>query len=511
MAGALSACTKISSQTGANRGTNPWTIPGVLRIGIAEEPDDLNPVLGQQEIDVDISKFWAGYLVDEDDQGHLIPDLATVVPSLDNGGISKDGRTITYHLRPGVLWHDDTPFDAADVIFTWRAIMNPDNPVPSRSGYELIEAIQARNPHLVQIHLRHAYAPFVSTFLSPAAAYGYCVLPAHLLARDANIAHASYNTHPIGTGPYRVVSYEPDSQLRMVANPHYWQGQPKLREIDIRVVPNDDTLATLVRTHEIDFFYRVPHLISRTLRGMPGVAIVSSPFTRYSDLALNTQSPLLDDVRVRQALVYATDRPTLIANVTAGADVLADSDQPAFLWAHDDSVKKYPYDPAAAARLLDAAGWRRVGGGIRVKDGIPLRLGLAGIAGDTVSMKARELMQQQWRAVGIDTEIKTYPSDILYAPMADGGIEQTGHYDVALEAFANGADPDDSILFECRWRPPQGENVYRFCNRALDLAEEEALASNAQPVRKRPTPASQRSWRKTFPSSRFGSPATTSR
>ncbi len=453
-------------------------------MGIAEEPDDLNPVLGQQEIDVDISKFWAGYLVDEDDAGNLIPDLASIVPTLANGGISADGRTITYHLRDGVTWQDGAPFDAGDVIFTLRAIMNPDNPVPSRSGYELIDSMRTLGRHEVLVHLRRAYAPFVSMFLSPAGAYGYCVLPAHLLPRDGKIAHASYNTMPVGTGPYRVVSYESDSQIRMVSNPHYWRGAPKLRELDVRIVPNDNTLATLVKTHEIDFFFRVPHVVSRSLRGTAGVRIVSSPFTRYADLGLNTQSPILSDVRVRQALVYATDRQGIIDNVAAGADVLADSDQPPFLWAHDDAVRKYAYDPAAAGRLLDAAGWRMSPGGVRMKNGVPLRLGLAGVAGDSVSLKARELMQQQWHQAGIDVDIKSYPSDILYAPLSAGGIEMTGHYDVVLEGFANGADPDDSILFECRWMPPQGENVYRFCDHALDALEEEALANNARPVRK---------------------------
>ena len=481
---ALFACTKISTESGTGHGSNPWTVPGVVRIGIAREPDNLNPVIGQQQVDVDLSKFWAGYLIEDDDQNRIIPALASSVPSLENGGISPDGRTITYHFRRGVKWQDGIPFTARDVVFTWRAIMNPDNPVPSRAGYELIESIRTPDPFTAVILLRRAYAPFVTMFLSPVGAYGYCVLPAHLFPSDANVAHAAYSTMPIGTGPYRVVSYEPDSVVRMIANPGYWQGPPKLREVDVRIVPDENTLATLVKTREIDFYDQVPHAITRQLRGTPGVRIISTPFTRYADLGLNTHDPLLSDVRVRQALVFATDRPTLIEKVTTGADVLADSDQPPFLWAHDDDVRRYPYDPSAASRLLDAAGWRMGPDGLRQKNGVVLRLGLAGIAGATESLEARELIQQQWRQVGIDTVIKSYPSDILYGPASDGGIEMTGHFQVVLEGFSNGADPDDSILFECRWIPPNGENVYRFCDRSFDGAEEAALASYSRSVRK---------------------------
>lgn len=476
-------CTKISSQISVGTG-NAWTIPGVLRLGMAQEPDNLNPVLGQQAVDVDISMFWAGYLIGHDDRGRFIPELADDVPSLQNGGISKDGRTIRYRLRDGALWQDGAPFTADDVIFTWHTVMNPNNPVPSRVGYELIQSITKQNAHIIVIRLSRPYAPFVATFLSPVAAYAYCVLPAHLLARYPNIMHAGYNIMPIGTGPYRVAQYEPDSHIRLVANDRYWRGQPKLKEVDIRIIPSDNTLATLIKTHEIDMYYRVPHEITRTLHNIEGIAIVSSPFTRYTDLGLNLTNPILSDVRVRQALVYASDRQTLLAKVTNASDILATTDQPPFLWAHNSRVKQYAYDPALAAKLLDEAGWHLGPDGLRYRNGTPLHLGLSGVAGDSVSIMARELLQQQWRQVGIDTEIKSYPSDILYAPASEGGIELTGHFDVVLEGFANGVDPDDSVLFECRWLPPRGENVYRFCDPSLDTVEEAALASNALETRK---------------------------
>jgi peptide/nickel transport system substrate-binding protein len=480
---AAAGCSKVSTSTSAGAG-NPWTHPGVLRMGIREQPDDLNPVLGQEAIDVDLSMLWAGYLVGQDDRGDLMPELAAEVPTLANGGISRDGMTITYHLRPGVLWQDGAPFTADDVIFSWHAVMNPDNPIPSRGGYELIRSITKLGAYDIVVHLSRPYAPFVAAFFSPVAEWGYCVLPQHLLGRLHDIGHAAYNTMPIGTGPFRVVQYEPDNLVRLVANDRYWRGAPGLREIDVRIVGNDNTLATLIKSHEIDFDYRVPHIISRTLSGLDGVTVVRAPFKLYYDIGFNLASPIISDVRVRKALAYATDRSALDAKVEAGADILAQTDQPPFSWAFDPRATRYDFDPDRASLLLDSAGWHLGADGVRWKNGMPLDIGLAGDVGDAASNEAEEVIQAQWRRVGVRVEIKTYPTDILDGPAADGGIELSGKYDTVLENFASGADPDDSSLFECRWIPPAGENFYRICDPALDAAEEDALSHNDFATRK---------------------------
>jgi peptide/nickel transport system substrate-binding protein len=464
-------------------GPNAWTVPGVLRIGARLVPDNLNPVIGTQGIDTDLAMLWASFLITLDDKSQLVPDLAAVVPSLENGGISRDGLTITYHLRRGVKWQDGVPFTADDVRFTWHAIMNPQNTVPSRSGYDLISRIDEPDKFTVVVHLTKPYAPFLRAFLTLSST-SYCVLPVHLLGNMPDINHADFNNMPIGTGPFRVASNEKDTEIRFVANPQYFRGPPKLKEIDYRIVPNDNTLLTQIRTHEIDMYYRASEAQAPTLASIPGTTVYMTPFTRFGDIGFNAGNPPLDDVRVRRALAYATNKTELIQKITHGVNIPADSDQPPFLWAHDDHVTRYDYDPSRAAALLDAAGWKMGPDGIRQKDGRPLSLLMAGYNGSATVNAAQEVIQREWKDVGVEIEIKNYPSDLLYAPAAEHGIEQSGKFDAIFESWGNGSDPDDAVLFECGSAPPNGWNVYHFCSPALDAAERIALSVNDEPRRK---------------------------
>ncbi|MGH7662423.1 MAG: ABC transporter substrate-binding protein, partial [Vulcanimicrobiaceae bacterium] len=130
----VAGCVKESGE--GSGGRHPWTQPHVLRIVNVSEPDSLNVEIGNQQIDVDLSMFWAGYLLNYDDHNRFVPELATEEPTLRNGGIRPGGKTIVYHLRRGVRWQDGAPFTADDVVFSYRAVMNPRNNVNSRTGYD---------------------------------------------------------------------------------------------------------------------------------------------------------------------------------------------------------------------------------------------------------------------------------------------------------------------------------------------------------------------------------------
>lgn len=489
---ALAACTRVATtQSGPNdeKGggsgqRHPWTRPGILRLASLTEPDTLNTALSTSQVSVDIAMFWAGYLFNYDDKNQLVPELATEVPTLANGGISKNGLMITYHLRKGVQWQDGAPFDAGDVVFSWRTIMNPNNNIQTRTGYDRITAIDTPDRWTAVVHLKSPYAPFVNSFLTMSST-PYAVFPKHLLAQYHDINQIPYNSKPLGTGPFIVKEWQRGQMIRMVANPHYWRGAPKLKEVQYRAIPDENTLTTGVRTHEIDFWYNVGATNYPVASKIPATHVVLTPFTQFSLIGFNTKRPVMSEVAVRRALALATDRKRLIDTVTFGVQLLADGDQPAFSWAHDPNLKSIPFDPAQARSTLDAAGWKPGPDGIRVKNGRRLHLQIATTTGGAVGNRLAVLLQSAWKDIGVEAEVKPYASAIMFANYQSGGILQGGKFDVQFSSWLNGVDPDDDTLFACDQIPPNGQNQYRFCNKELDAQEQIALTSYDEAVRKK--------------------------
>lgn len=481
---ALAACTRTTGTPAAAGARHPWTHPGVLRLAGSFDPDTLNPLVGDFQVDVDLAMFWAGFLFRYDDRDRLVPDLATAVPTLENGGISRDGRTIVYHLRRGVTWQDGAPFDASDVVFSWRAVMNPRNNVSTRIGYDDVERIDVRDPYTIAVRLKRPYAPFVATFFSMSGTV-YPVLPKHLLARYPDLNRVPYNSAPIGTGPFRVQEWHRGQTLRMVANPRYWRGAPKLKEVAYQIVPDDNTLLTLMKSHGADLWYEAPPSLSREASSISGTHPVLTPFTQYAQIGFNLERPVMRELAVRRALAYATDRAKIISSVTFGVDVPGEGDQPAFSWAHDARLAPIPYDPERARMTLDAAGWKPGSGGIRVKDGRPLRVEIATTTGSATGSRAAVLLQSAWRAIGVDAQVKTYASALMFASYGAGGIVQSGKYDAAFFSWVNGVDPDDSFLFMCDQFPPAGQNSWRFCDPEVDREERIALTHYDRATRKK--------------------------
>ena len=447
-----------------------------------QTPDNLNVLLGTQAVDIDLSAFFGAYLFRCRDDNRLVPELATRVPTLRNGDISRDGLRVTYHLRQGVKWQDGAPFGADDVIYTWHQMLNPANAVVSRVGYDIVARVDKRDGFTIDVHLKRPFAPFVSTFFSMANHPDF-ILPKHLLQRYADINRVPFNSQPVGTGPFKIARYEKGAGITFVANDSYWRGPPKLRRIEYRIVESDSTLLTLLESHGIDFYYRAAENQAPSLRNIAGTRVLEVPFARFTDLGFNAAHRMLADVRVRRALVYGLDRNALIRKVAHGVALLGDTDQAPFSWAYNPDATHYPYDPQQAAALLNAAGWRVSANGVRVKDGRPLQIDLVSFTGSATATGVEVFAQEAWRRLGVDVAIKNYSSAQLYETLSAGGIEQSGKFDVIFENWTDGSDPDDSILVRCDMAPPAGWNVYHFCDPIVDDAETRAMSSYDPAVR----------------------------
>jgi len=484
---AIAACSKIGTSTAPNA-IGAGTIPGIYRYDDIQEPSTMNPILRTEAVSSDIDMFVMGFFYNNDNKMRPIPELATEVPTLQNGGISKDGLTITYHLRKGVKWQDGAPFTARDVIFTWQAIMNPKNNVETRSGYDKIASIEAVGDYEVKVHLKQVYGPAVATFF----AFGglYPVLPAHLLEQQnatGDLNHAAFNTHPIGTGPFRFVQWVHGDRIELEANPNYWRGPPKLKRIIFRIVADDNTILVQLKTHETDGWFRAASQLWPQIKQLPayGYNVQLEPSLAFSHLDLNMQNPIFGDLRVRQAIHYAIDVQEIINNVTHGIGIPAQADIAPFSWAYNPNAPWFHYDPAKAAQLLTQAGWVPGPDGIRQKNGQRLSFTLSAVTGGKSGEATEALLQQQFKKVGIEVTIKNYPASLFFATMGGGGILQNGKYDIALYAWVESIDPDDNSLYSSSQIPPHGQNSLFWKDPVLDAAEVGQLGSLDQNVRKK--------------------------
>jgi peptide/nickel transport system substrate-binding protein len=485
----VSACTKVGDETSASSTAHAsGTIPGELRIAIQREPNTLNPILSAFTTEGLLNRLTFDTLLSVDGSGkHVVPILATEVPTLQNGGISRDGLTITYHLHSGVKWQDGVPFTSKDVKFSWQAVMNDNNNVNERVGYEDVARVDTPNDTTVVFHLKHRFAPFVNTVFAESD-NPICVVPEHLLAKYPSINQVPFNEAPIGTGPFRVAEWVRGDHITLVANDDYFRGKPKLRRIVVREIPDENTSLNALRSHDIDWIFEASPELYKQLKAMPDVNVILNPQPQTLGLGMNLSRPPLDDVRVRRAIAYAVDKQAIVEKNTGGSATVAWADQPAYSWAYEPDVAKYPADPVKAKALLAQAGWTPGSGGIVRKNGKPLSLQIAYNVENATRRAVAVQVQAMLSAVGIDAQIKAYPANLFFATYGQGGVMTTGKFDLSVFGWIAGYDPDDHSLFDCddipRASHPDGVNYFRYCSPAMDAAQRAALGTYDQNARK---------------------------
>ncbi len=467
--------------TGCSHGAANDHVAGTIRLVALQDPPGFNPLITDNADLQDLVPLIHGFLLGADARGAATPDLVEVVPSVPNGGVSRDGLTIRYHLRRGVRWQDGAPFDARDVVFSFHAAMNPKNDVPDRSGFDDIASVRAPSPYEVDVRLRRPYSPALATFFSDGANDPYAILPAHLLGSLPDLNRAAYNAQPIGLGPYRVVRWERGSRVVLEADPHYRFGAPKIARVDVRIVPDSNTALTLWQSNALDVFPVRGFAGGRAmLEGARGVTFgreFLSDHYQFNYVMLNVTAGALRDVRVRRAIVRGVDVGHIEERVRGELYRPGDGDRLPGQFAYDATIRQASYDPAAAGKLLDAAGWRMGAGGVRVRDGVPLGVEIVGITGSSGAERFNVQLLAALQALGIRASLKTYQYDLAFNSAQSGGIFANGKFGLTLYGWQPGEDADHSYLFRCDTRPPNGENYGRICDPIIDAAAKREIES----------------------------------
>ena len=393
----------------------------------------LNPLYATTNAEQAVSKLLFSSLYGYDTTGHLRGDIATSMT------LDPNGKIYTVTLRPGAKWHDGTDVTAADVAFTVGLMKNPSARSTMYASWKDIEA-EAIDAQTIKFTLPAVYAAFPQ-------ALTFSILPEHVLKKvDSHILReSSFSTNPVGSGPFQVrlvqVINEGNGRkiVNMGANEKYYRGAPRVDRFQLHVYGTMDEIASALRTGEVSAASDVSAAVGRNMKTNDRYDVISKPVNNGVYAIINTTRPLVKDVQVRRALQLATNSDAIRHNVFSSPPALDLPFVPGQL--NGDDIPKRPVANAeAAAKLLDAAGWKVGDDGIRAKDGQQLKLSVVTRKNSNYE-EVIETLAGQWRKVGMAVEAR------VVDPTAAGQnftqlVLQPRDYDVLVDELVIGADPD---------------------------------------------------------------------
>jgi len=315
--------------------------PGELRVAIPWTPENLDPTMNLSSFRAMVGVSLFDSLVGRDAENRIVPQLAESWRLVDE-------VTWQLKLRRGVVFHDGEPFNAEAVRFTFQRVLDPEQKSPNRANVAEIVRVEVVDDYTVNLVTRQPYAPLVNRLLD------FAIVPPKYVAEKGNQGMA---LRPVGTGPYRLVELIKDDRMVVEAFDRHWRGAPKIKRIVYKAIPEPFTRAAALRNNEIDLVTTMPPSLARELERTPGIRVqrVASSWIIY--LGLNALKKPLSDVKVRQALNYATDVDAIIKNVLEGHGRKLEGPLTPQMFGYDAAVKGYTPDPARARKLLVEAGY----------------------------------------------------------------------------------------------------------------------------------------------------------
>ncbi|MBI3448106.1 MAG: hypothetical protein HY049_04180 [Acidobacteria bacterium] len=439
---------------------------GTVVFAEAAEPANLNCLRSSDSPVINICRWVGDSLLAYDRDLAVVPRLASSYE------LAPDGRTLTFHLRKGVRWHDGKPFTADDVLYTIRQIRAPGARILGTlaTHFASLESVTAPDEFTVVSRYREPYARAVDTWIRTT------ILPAHLPFEPG--ADAPTDRRPIGTGPFRFVTWDPQERIVLEANPDYFLGRPHLDRIVVRFLPDLHTRSMAALAGDVDISNLATGDIPESDAGLP-VRTVRFPANGVIAVIWNVRESrhLFADARVRRALALGFDRQGYIDRILKG---LARPSTSTFLpesWAHDPRVKPLPYDPDLARKLLRKAGWRdRDGDGILDTASGPAAFTLTYPAGQPPIETLAVLLQSSFKNLGLDVRLEPLEYHVCNQRV------QEHQFEAAVKPWGLDSDPDPSDFFESsRW--PGGQNFGGYASAEIDRLVEQGLHTMAIPER----------------------------
>ncbi len=376
-------------------------------IAVAEEPTDLSPLAGYAEHGA--AKLYDG-LVEFEANLEPSPALATSLPEP-----APDGRSWTVRLRPGVTFADGSPFEAADVVATYRALLDPARESPVRHRFSMLKTVTQVDTATVRFELTAPYAPFPK-----------------LLTLGIVSSESVATDKPVGTGPYRLESWTRGARLVLAANESHWDGAPSVSKVTVEFVPDDETRATMLRDGKLDGAALPPAYADR-FEDTDGLFVAVHSAADVRAVVLPAGNPVTGDPDLRLALNHAVNREAMVKDALGGKGRVATTPMPGVLAEFVEPEAGFETDLTQALDTLAASGWVPGPDGVRAKNGAQAAFTVRYRTGDSLSAALAEAFAADARAVGIQVtpESTGDPTALTSGPM--------------VVSFGDPFDPDPAL------------------------------------------------------------------
>ncbi|MDD5089421.1 MAG: peptide-binding protein [Candidatus Wallbacteria bacterium] len=433
----------------------------------------LNPLLYTDSASGDIIALVFNGLVRRNENLELTGKLA------ETWEVSSDGKIITFQLRKNVLWHDGEPFTADDVKFTYDTIMDPNTKTPSRNSFSLVQTLEVLDSHTVRAIYKEPFAPALSRW-----AIG--IIPKHLFENE-DINTSKHNQKPIGTGPFQFLSWTPDDQIALEAFDRYFDGRPYVDRYIYKIIPDPSMAFLSMLRNEIDIMGLTKDQYNKQANSEAFLSrfnVYVYPSTAsYSYIGYNLNKPKFSDRSVRQALTMAIDRQIIVDEILYGYGKILTGPFAPTDWAYDQSIPPFPYDPAAAVKLLEKSGWVDTDGdGYRERNGEKLEIELATNNGNETRKLVVSLVRSFWEKVGIRTIVQEVAWNVLMN-MCD-----SKEFDAIVLGWDLGRDPDHYGIWHSAQIPDEQNknrnNFISYSNPEADRLWEQGRTTFDQTRRK---------------------------
>lgn len=422
-------------------------------VGSIGDARSLIPILASDTASAEICGLVFNSLVKYDKDINLVPELCISWQILDKG------LTILFHLRTDVYWHDGVRFNARDVEFTFKKLIDPNTKTPYSGDFEKVKSLEVVDDYTLKVTYKEPFSPGL-------ASWGMWIMPKHILEKE-DFNNTLFARSPVGTGPYKFGFWKTQEKIVLEANPDYFEGRPYIERYIYRVIPDQSTLFLELEVEGVDYAGLSPLEYLRqtdTKFFKKNYIKYKFPSFGYAYLGFNLKNPLFADKRVREALDLALDKDEIIKGVLFGLARVCTGPFIPQSWAYNEEVRPREFNPKKALELLKDAGWQdQDKDGWLDKDGRIFEFTIITNQGNEQRKAAAEIIQKRFRDIGIKVKIKIIEWSAFLSEFID-----KRKFEAVLLAWSLSRDPDNYDIWHSS-KTKEGEfNFLSYSNPEVD-------------------------------------------